>query len=402
MRSRTRLSATLLIIVLAAATMAACGGSKTSTAGAADTGPIVIGAAVAKTGWMAIADQTSMDAFMMAVDKVNATGGINGRQIKVISQDSQTDKTKIKQATADLIGQGAKIIVATCNFDIGSPGGIEAQAHNILNVSLCAGSPRWGTQGIGPQAYSAATADYAEGWAMAEFLKQQGWSRPFVLNDVSLDYSKEVCSGFTDRWRETGGSVAGTDQFMNGDASVATQVGHIRSANPDVIALCTYTPGGTTAIRGIRAAGVNTPVVTDFGMTGTDWVQSVPTLSDFYVTTNASLYGDDPDAKVNQFVTDYTSRYGSSGLQNTSVTVGYTCAEMIIEAIKGAGGATDGPSLSAQLDKFSNAPTLLPTTYTPTVHINAKRPIRILRYTDGKPAFFKMIQVTGDVNLHLG
>jgi len=394
------------MVALGGAGLAACGAtvspaSSSTAISKAQTGPIVIGAAIAKTGWMTIPDQTSMDAFMMVINQVNASGGIHGRKIKVITGDSQTSETVIKQVTSNLIGQGAKIIVATCNYDIGSPAGIEAQSDNILNVSLCAGSPLWGTQGIGPQAYTAATADYAEGWAIAQFIKEQGWSRPFVLDDESLDYSKQVCTGFDEHWQELGGKVAGTAQFMNGDASIATQVGSIQSVKPDVIVACTYTPGGTTAIRDIRAAGLTTPIVSDFGMTGTDWLNAVPHLSNFYVTANASLYGDDPDPKVNQFVKQYVALYGSSGLQNTSVTVGYTCAQMIVDALEKDGGNTDGPALSAVLDKFTNYPTLLPTTYTPSIHINAKRPIRILRYTNGTPAFFKMIDITGNVDLHL-
>ena len=237
---------------------------------------------------------------------------------------------------------------------------------------------------------------------MAQFLKEQGWNHPFVLDDTSLDYSKQVCVGFEDRWKQLGGSIAGTANFLNTDASVATQVNQIKSANPDSVLLCTYTPGGTTAVKDIRAAGVSTPIVSDFGMTGTFWTDAVPNLSDFYTTTNASLYGDDPVPAINQFVKAYAAKYGVAGLQNTSVTVGYTSAQSIVDAIQKAGGSTNGAALTAVMNKFKNLNTLLPTTYTPTVHINTQRPIRILKYTDGKPAFFKLIKITGNVPLHLG
>ena len=387
-----------LLMVGAAATPLV--GGYASAAAKTAKAPIIIGAAVAKTGWMTVSDQTTMEAFMMEINSVNKAGGINGHQLKVISEDTQTNVTKDKQVTSDLIRRGAKIIIGTCNFDVGSPIGITAEQHGLLNMSLCAGSPLWGPKGIGPLAYSGATADYVEGWVMAQFMKNQGYKDPFVLNDTSLDYSKEVCTGFTDHWAQLGGKLAGTDTFLNSDANIATQVGDIQTAKPDAIALCTYSPGGPTAVRDIRAAGLSTPIVSDFGMTGTSWLSAVPNLSDFFVTSNASLYHDDQVKAVNQFVTAYTKQFGSSGLQNTSVVDGYADAQMIVAALKATGGSTSGTKLAAAMNQFHNLNLLLPTTFTKTVHIQATRPVRILEYTNGRPSFFKLI-VPRNVNLHL-
>ena len=43
-----------------------------------------------------------------------------------------------------------------------------------------------------------------------------------------------------------------------------------------------------------------------------------------------------------------------------------------------------------------------PTTYTSTVHIPASRPLKIIKYTGGKPAYDETLRVSGTVNLHLG
>ena len=134
-------SRVLLVTVSAMAllVLAGCGTAESATdTSSSAKGPIIIGAAIAKTGWMQPTDSTTMDAFMMEINKVNAAGGIDDAKIKVITEDSQTNVTVIKQVTADLISRGAQIIVATCNYDVGSPAGIEAQSHNILNVSLSA------------------------------------------------------------------------------------------------------------------------------------------------------------------------------------------------------------------------------------------------------------------------
>jgi branched-chain amino acid transport system substrate-binding protein len=376
-------------------------GSGLASSASTEADPIVIGAAVAKTGWLNSADGTALNAFMMYIDKVNAAGGINGRKLKIISADNQTDPAKAKTAAEQLISRGAQIILGSANFAIGGPAGIYAQSKNILNVSLGAGSPAWGVQGIGPQAYSLGEATYGEGWAMADFAHKQGWTKAFVLDDTSLDYSAQICDGFQERWKQLGGATAGTAEFKNSDASVATQVGQIGPSGAGFVALCTYAPGGVTAIRQIRSAGIQLPVVSDFGMTGTSWLTAVPNLSDFYTTSWGSVYGDDPSAAVNKFVKDYAARYGKSGLQNTAIFCGYVAAQDIVAAIKRAGGSTSGPALTAQFNKFRNFPSLIPTTYSPTVHIQSGgSKLRILKLTNGKPAYFTTMTVPKNVNLH--
>lgn len=368
-------------------------------------GPIVIGVATAKTGWMTPYDRGADMAFKLKIDEVNAAGGIDGRQIKLITGDNQTDPAKSKQVAADLIAQGANIIVGSCNYDIGSASGVEAQNAGLLGLTNCAASPRWGVQGIGTYAYSAATATYAEGAILSEYAKTKGLSKPYLLVDTTLDYDKELCKGFSEySTGQLGGKIAGESQFQNGDTSIPSQISAIQASGADSIMLCTYNPGGATAVRNIRAAGVNLPILSGESMSGTSWLDAVPHLSDFHADVYACLYGDDPDKKVNDFRDVYKKAYGEEpAIAATSVITGYVLAEVVIAAIKGAGGKTDGASLAAVMDKMTDFPSLLSTTYTPKVHINAARPARILDYKDGKVSCVNQtFQATKTVDLHLG
>lgn len=384
-------------------TMAACGGSSNPNSASSDNdgkGDIVVGAAIAKSGFMTSFDDPDMAGFKIAMNEVNAKGGINGRKIKLIESDTTSTAAGSRKAGEELIDKGADVLLTSANFDVGSPAGIVAQEKGILNVSIGAASPKYGAQGIGPQAYTVAPATYLEGATLAQLVKDQGWKRPLLLDDTSLDYSTEVCAGFKDQAKKLGIETLG-DSFKNSDKSIASQITKIKSSGADSIALCSYTPGGATAMRQLRAAGVDLPTMSGIGMAGTYWLDAVPNLSNFYTASTISIYGDDPNEKVNAFVKTFTDKTGA-GPSTDAAVGGYSAGEMIFKAIEKA-GSTDGEKLSAVLDTFKDEPLLAgKTTYTPTLHIPADRPLEIIQYTDGKPAYLKTLPVEGDVDLHLG
>jgi branched-chain amino acid transport system substrate-binding protein len=137
--------------------------------------------------------------------------------------------------------------------------------------------------------------------------------------------------------------------------------------NVDFVYLCASGAPGISAIRQIRAAGINAPIFTDGPFDGDWWRNAVPNLSNFYYTTWFSMYGDDDDPKVNAFFERYKKRYGE--LPNVPMNVfGYAAVQMWADAVRRA-GTFDGDSVRRQLDKMQSASTLAgPTTFTEDVH----------------------------------
>ena len=60
-------------------------------------------------------------------------------------------------------------------------------------------------------------------------------------------------------------------------------------------------PGEASAVKQIRAAGLDMPLLGDEDLDGDYWKEAVPGLSDVYYSTYASIYGDDPDDQVNEW-----------------------------------------------------------------------------------------------------
>ena len=127
--------------------------------------------------------------------------------------------------------------------------------------------------------------------------------------------------------------------------------------------MCTLPPGGASAIRQIRAAGIQTPILANVGMTDDYWISATPDLSNFYNPTMMSIFGDDPSPKVQEFVAAYTKKYGTR-VPQAYASVGYLVIQAWSTAVKRA-GTTDAKAVVAELEKFKDEDLLLgPTTFT--------------------------------------
>jgi branched-chain amino acid transport system substrate-binding protein len=189
------------------------------------------------------------------------------------------------------------------------------------------------------------------------------------------------------RWKELAGDAGllGEDTFLNGDASVAAQVTRITSlpTKPDVIFFCSYAPGGPSAIRQMRAAGIESAILTGESLDGDYWIGTVPDLSNFYVVNYGSKYGDDPDPAVNDFFKRFEAKYGKKADVSYGLR-GYSAVQAWATAANKA-GTLDGAAVAAVLDTFDKEPLVIgPTTYTPDLHIQTTRPMTIIGVTGGK------------------
>ena len=389
---RLRLVALLCILVLAAL-VAACGDDDddggSATAGEADTKEeIVVGAAVAKTGLLNFTDVPGLAAAEVAVDNINQAGGVDGRKLRLISADTKSDRGIAPQVALELINEGADVLLVTCDFDYGAPAALAAQEKGIVSMSLCAGEPRFGPEGIGPLAFSAGVATNGEGAAGAQFARDELDAKTaYVLEDPTLVYDQYWAAAFEDTFKEQGGQVLGRDTFENGDPSIAAQITRIRGLDqePDVIGLCSYPPGGASAVKQIRAAGIDAPIVACVAMDGDYWTKAVPGLNDFYTTAYGSVNGDDENEEANTILDEVKA--AGDPPATSHYLEGYTSVELIAKGIEEA-GTTDGEPIAKALEAFQGVPVSLgDITFTERYHVPQDREVAINEIVDGKSTF---------------
>ncbi|MDR5654588.1 ABC transporter substrate-binding protein [Ruixingdingia sedimenti] len=355
---------------------------------AADT--VKFGLVMPYSGWFQPIDASTVNGAMLAIKEINATGGVLGQEIEAVSFDNKSEPLLGADGALEVIGKGAKAIIVPSDFDFGAPGAFVAQQNGVISFSG-ASDPKFGVGGIGNLAYSLSTASQAQGALLAEWaFEQQGWKTAYVLLDDTIAYTKSLCGSFADRWKDLAGDAGllGNDTFLNGDPTIAAQVSRINglAAKPDVVMLCSYAPGGPSAIRQLRAAGLDQPIMTGESMDGDYWAGTVPGLSNFYVVNFGSFYGDDSDPGIADFFARYQAEYGQRADVSYALR-GYSMVQAWARAAEKA-GSVEAAEVAKVLDTFADEPLAVgPTTFTPDLHIATTRPMTIVQSKDGAFSF---------------
>ena len=359
-----------------------------TVANAADD-EVVVGFAASYSGWMQAYSQPSTNAALIAIDDINAKGGILGKKITYVMADAKTDRVEGAKAGQEVLNEGAQMLAVDCDYDFGAPAALAAKNANKIAIFLCAESVLAGIQGVGKNAFSSSVLAGVQGATIAEWGSQaKGWKTAYILLDTTIEYNKGICYGFDWMWREKLGlEILGHDVYQNGDASIAAQITRIKSlpTQPDIIMNCSYIPGGASALRQIRAAGITSALAGGSSMSGTYWLDSVPNLSGHYVTEQASIYGDDPRPAVEEFNKKYEARFGER--PNSQYTYpGYLVIEMWARAVEKA-GTFETDAVVAAMETFREEPFLIGTrTFTNILHHQDRAPYLIVETTNGKPA----------------
>lgn len=361
--------------------------------------PIIIGAAIAQSGPIAPYDDGPAKAMEIAVDEINAKGGLLGRQLKIIYADTKSDIAYGSTAAQDVIDKGAKMVVVTCDYDYGSAAASVADGAGLITFSTCAGDPKFGPSGIGPNAFTMATGAPGQAVALAEWAyKEKGWRSAYVLLDTSIAFDASFADFFQRRWKELAGDdgLIGKDTFGGEDPQIASQITRIKGLpkQPDFVVLCSFPPGGSSAMRQLRAAGVNQPLLLSESWDGDYWLEAVPNLSDAFLVTYGSVFDNDPRPAVAEFMKKFQAKYNTRPVTSHALT-GYSVIQGWTKAVEKA-ASLEADKVRPVLETFVDEPTLAgPTTFTKDTHINMQRDLILLEIKGGKPG-----NVAGVIKAH--
>lgn len=349
---------------------------------------IVIGFANAKSGWVEAYDTPARRAALIRIHEINAAGGLLGKTLKVVETDTKSDRAQSAKAGLEALEQGAELLVVSCDYDFGGPAALQAQKKGKVSFFLCAEDIKAGIQGVGKNAFSSSVLAAVQGATMAEWAySKRNMRQAYVLLDSTIEYDKGICNGFD--WmaaQQKGLAIVGRDSFKNADASIAAQISRIKALpkEPDAIMLCSYIPGAASAVRQLRAAGINSLILNGAAVDGSYWLDSVPGLSNFVVPVQGSIYGDDPNPKVEEFNKTFAKRYGARP-SSTYVYPGYVLIDLWAKAVERA-KSTEADKVTAELEKMRNEATLFgPRTFTSEIHHQNQARLLISEIKSGKP-----------------
>ena len=378
------------LLVLAAASVAAVAIASGGTAAPQQAKTVTIGWAYDSVGSMAPFDGPALATAKTRVAQVNRTGG--AVKFRLITCNTQGNKPAIaKSCAARLLGQGADVIMTTCDVDLAAPVVQEAINAGKLTVAPCIGTDQMGPKRFGAKgrlAFSFGNVAQDEGSAMAEFAWKRGWRDAALATDTVIVYFRNVVQAFEARWRQLGGRVVAEETYQSGNpASYQNVVTRLNSQEADVIVTSTAAAFGAQVpiINGLRTFGNNTPILNSWAGDGNYWYTPDQPISNYFYVTFASAFGDDPVRAVNALASLNKAAIAKAGSTGGFIT-GPAAIDGILTAIRRANGSTNGVALAAQMERFRNVPTLSGlVSFNRSLHTVFGRQYRVIRVQNNTP-----------------
>jgi branched-chain amino acid transport system substrate-binding protein len=300
---------------------------------------IRIGEFASLTGKEAAFGQSSHKGTVLAIETINAAGGVLGQKIELLTEDNQSKPGESTTAVRKLISRDK--IVALLG-EVASSRSLEAapiaQGAHIPMVSPSSTNPKV-TQ-IGPYIFRVCFIDPFQGAVLAKFAINSLHARRIgVLSSVSSAYSVGLTKYFAEPYAAAGGMIAIEQKYSEGDKDFKAQLTAIRAAGVEAI----FVPGYYTEVALIakqaRELGLTIPLFGGDGWEAPQLLEIGGTAVEgcFYSTHYSP---ENPAPMVQEFVKAFQARWGGE-TPDAMAALGYDSALVLVDAIKRA-GSTDG------------------------------------------------------------
>ncbi|MCA0431767.1 MAG: ABC transporter substrate-binding protein [Proteobacteria bacterium] len=316
---------------------------------------ITIGLATAQTGGLAFADQPSLAGFKMAIDEINANGGLGGKyKVTLDVKDTRTDTAATVQAAQELVAAGVKIMITPCDADPSIAAGQISQPAQIPTLTFCGTTPTI-PDAVGDYMFGTYPADNGQATLLAEYAIGKGYKNAYILKSPDSAYTLRLPEYFSEVFTKKGGTVQGEGTYTMGQQDFAAEVTKIKalSPQPDVIMTAAYEPDFPAFLKQLRGAGITAPVL------GSDGIDSPTTtglgaIADGIVHTTAGFPVE--GSKLAAFYEKFKAATGAAP-ETVYVATGYEIPYILDAAVKAA-GSVDGPALRDALANLKDVEVL--------------------------------------------
>ena len=333
---------TALIAPLAVAAAACSDGPTTAKASPA---PVRIGAIYNLSGGQSALDAPSLDGARLAVERINARGGLLGRRVELLERDGRTDETQVRRAAASLVAAGVSAIIGLSDTDQVLAAAPVAAGAGVPFVTSGATSPRLPRE-IPNWLFLACFGDNAQAAASAQYaMEQLGASSAAVLYDRELDYTRLLSRYFQRSLRAQGGQVLASTGYAEGEHAVARLAdsgggtgkhGRGAAAEADVLFVAAPPEDAATLVRQLRRAGYAQPIMGGDSFDSDALVQAAEkTGGKVYYATHAAVGITSASLAVRRFDASFLAAYGRAP-QNAFAGLGYDAVGLVASAIRRA------------------------------------------------------------------
>jgi branched-chain amino acid transport system substrate-binding protein len=327
---------------------AGCGGD---TPGDTEQGPIKIGQIVSLTGNYSPLGSENKKSVELAVEQVNAKGGVNGRRIELLVKDDKSQPDQSVLAFNDLKGADVAAV-------IGSPFSNSALAtipqvdrEKIPYVSLTPADEQ--VNPVHPYVFvvPATSATYAE--RMLQYFKATGLTKVAVAHDTQSSYAVAGFKGTQAKAAQYGITLVSTEQFQTSATDFSAVFNRTRAADAQALAVWATGPPAVALTKQFATAALGIPLVLTGAQASKLFLDPTgPAAEGIFVASSIGVVGSHlPDGPqkdaINELTTTFQAKFGYPPPQFAQD--GYSGVKLLVAALEKANG-TDREKIRAALE----------------------------------------------------
>ena len=302
------------------------------------------------SGGVAVYGTEARDGVALAVEEINAAGGVLGQKLVLVAEDDEGDPAKTVSAFKKVVTQDkVKVLVGSLTSGCTKAITDQSQALKVLQIAPAATAENITIDSKGntiPFVFRACFIDPFQGTVGAKFATETLKAKnAAILYDIGNDYSVGLTDNFEKTFKAAGGKIT-KESYSTGEKDFNAIITKIKSVNPDVVYLPDYYATVALIAKQLRAQGINCPIVGADGWDGLTENAQSEVLNGFYSNHYAA---DSTDAAVVKYVTNFKAKFGKE--PTSFAALAYDSVYMLKDAIVKAGGVEDIAAVRDNLEK---------------------------------------------------
>ena len=323
-----------LVALASTALLAACGevksGASNTTGNPIDEKVVKIGFNFEETGAVASYGTSEQKGAQLAVDEINAAGGIDGKQIEVVDKDNKSETAEAASVSTNLVTQSKVAAIV----GPATSGATAAAVANATQAGVPLISPSATQDGLtkGQDFLFIGTfQDSFQGKIISNYVSNKLNAKKVVLyTDNSSDYAKGIAKSFRDSFT---GEIVADETFVSGDTDFQAALTKIKDKDFDAIVLPGYYTEAGKIVNQARGMGIDKPIIGGDGFNGEEFVQQATAerASNIYFISGFSTT---VDVSAKAFLEAYRAKYNEE--PSTFSALAYDSVYLVANAAKGA------------------------------------------------------------------
>ncbi|MDO8626485.1 MAG: ABC transporter substrate-binding protein [Candidatus Magasanikbacteria bacterium] len=226
----------------------------------ADTSPIKIGWVGPLTGDAASVGKDALTAAQLAVEEVNAAGGINGRMLELVAEDGKCNPKDAATAGNKLINvdKVPAIVGTACSGEMMAIAPTAEQNKTIM-VGYCASAPT--VSAAGDYIFRTYPSDVLQSKFVAEYVYNTLGKKKVATLAVLGDWGTGLKNGFEQRFKELGGEVVSSQDYVQESRDLRTQLTKAKDSQPEILFFVGYTEASIAGLKQAKELGLNVSII---------------------------------------------------------------------------------------------------------------------------------------------